>query len=367
MSNPMDQPKPNFKGRGSSLNLHNRFETIRVEADFQHLDEEDQLAALSRKITTQFFTDDSGSVVSENKSEDVDFKYSLNPYRGCVHGCSYCYARPTHEFLGLNAGIDFESQIFVKPKAPQLFRKWLSRPKWKSNLDTVMLSGVTDCYQPCERKFELTRRCLEVALEFRQPMRITTKNALIKRDLDLLSELAKQNLIQVTMSLASLDQSLIRVMEPRSSSPAARLNAIEKLAAIGVPVKTLVAPLIPGINENEIPAILEAVSGAGAQYAGYTVLRLPTSVEPVFFDWVERNFPDRIDKIKSRLMSLGGGKIYDATIGKRMKGQGIWAEQLGGLFATYCNKLQLKRGIPLLEKKLFRVPTDESGHQLELF
>ena len=360
-------PKVTVRGRGSGLRIANRFEQIHVESDWEQLEPDDQVAELSRKIKTDYFVDQSGSVVSENNSPDVDFNFSLNPYRGCVHGCSYCYARPTHEYLGFNAGIDFESKIIVKPNAPELFKKWLSRPKWKSSVEPVMLSGVTDCYQPCEKKFELTRQCLKIALDARQPMRITTKNALVRRDVDILAEMARFNLICVTISVSSLDQSLIKVMEPRSSSPAARLDAISVLAEAGVPVKVLAAPVIPAINDEEIPAILRSVSNAGATFAGYVMLRLPLAVEPVFLDWVGRCFPDRVEKIVGRLESLGGGKLYDSTYKTRMKGKGIWAEQIRGLFETICLTTGLKRSTPKLDCDSFRGCSSESGRQMDLF
>lgn len=361
------QPSEVARGRGSGLRIANRFEQIHVESDYEQLEPDDQMAELSRKIKTEYFVDQSGSVVSENNSPDVDFNFSLNAYRGCVHGCSYCYARPTHEYLGFNAGIDFESKIIVKPNAPELFQKWLSRPKWKSSVEPIMLSGVTDCYQPCEKKFELTRRCLEIALDARQPMRITTKNAMVRRDVDILAEMAKLNLVCVTISVSSLDQSLIKIMEPRSSAPAARLDAISALAEAGVPVKVLAAPIIPALNDEEIPAILRAASDAGASSAGYVMLRLPLAVEPVFLDWVGRYFPDRLEKIKGRLESLGDGKLYDSSFKTRMKGKGIWAEQIRSLFETICLTTELKRSTPKLDCESFRGCATQSGRQMDLF
>ena len=360
-------PQRHFRGRGSSLELKNRFERVHVELDLEQLEPQDQLDELDRKIETEYYFDDTSSVVSENQSPDVDFTFSLNPYRGCAHGCSYCYARPTHEYLGFNAGIDFESKIIVKKNCAALFRKWLNRPTWKTKIEPVMLSGVTDCYQPCERKFELTRECLKIALAMRQPIRITTKNSLISRDLDLLREMAKLNLIVVTISLASLNQSLVRIMEPRSSSPNSRLRVIQQLAEAGVPVKTLVAPIIPAINDQEIPAILEQVSNSGARSAGYVMLRLPLSVEPVFMRWLEKHFPDQVSKISGRIQSLRGGKMYDAEFGTRMKGKGIWAEQIKNLFSACCAKHSLSREIPRLNCELFRNVQNDGSSQQTLF
>ena len=362
-----NQLRPEARGRGSSMRIANRFEQVHFESDLEQLEPDDQMAELSKKVKTEYFVDQSGSIVSQNNSPDVDFRFSLNPYRGCVHGCSYCYARPTHEYLGFNAGIDFESKIIVKPNAPKLFKKWLGRPKWKAVVEPIMLSGVTDCYQPCEKKFELTRQCLEIALDARQPMRITTKNAMVRRDVDILAEMAKLNLICVTISVSSLDQSLIKIMEPRSSSPAARLDAISVLSQAGIPVKVLAAPIVPAVNDEEIPEILRAVFQAGATMAGYVMLRLPLAVEPVFLDWVERHFPDRLEKISGRLKSLGDGKLYDSEFKSRMKGKGIWAEQIRGLFETICLTTGLKRSLPKLNCDSFRGCAAESGRQMDLF
>jgi DNA repair photolyase len=363
-------PVRQFRGRGSSLEPANRFERVHVRLDLEQLEQEDQAAEIDRKIATEYFFDDSGTVVSENQSPDVDFNYSLNPYRGCAHGCSYCYARPTHEYLGFNAGIDFESKIVVKPKAPELFRKWLLRPKWKNQVEPVMLSGVTDCYQSCEKKFQLTRRCLEIALEMQQPIRITTKNGLIRRDLDILAAMAELNLIAVNISVSSLDQSLIRVMEPRSSSPQARLDTIHSLTDAGVPVKVLVAPIIPGINDEEIPVILETIAVAGARSAGYVMLRLPLAVEPVFLHWLDQYFPDRKEKIVGRIQSLRNGKMNDSGFDSRMKGQGIWADQIRKVFDVYCAKHGLTRRPVELAADSFRTVRKSGGdvfRQKELF
>ena len=260
---------PVIKGRGSSLEIGNRFERVWLESDLEQLDEQDQLETQFRKVETQFYLDKSESIVSQNESPDIDFNYSLNPYRGCSHGCSYCYARPSHEYLGFNAGIEFESKILVKPDAARLFRKWLLRPGW--HVEPIMLSGVTDCYQNCERQFKLTRQCLQVALDMRQPIRLITKNGLIRRDLDLLTQLAEQNLTQVTVSLTTLDQSLVRIMEPRTSSPQARLDTIKVLSEAGISVRVSLAPIIPGLNDQEIPDLLKAAKSAGADTVFFTV------------------------------------------------------------------------------------------------
>jgi DNA repair photolyase len=295
------------KGRGSQINPTNRFERLDVVADLDHFDsEEDQ--AEPRAVRTEYFFDDSKSIINENQSPDIPFRYSMNPYRGCSHGCSYCYARPTHEYLALSAGLDFETKIFVKMRAPELLRDWLARPEWEP--EEITISGVTDCYQPAERHFELTRRCLAVALEARQPLSLVTKNALVTRDLDLLVEMAARRIVSVAISVTTLDQSLTKVMEPRTSSPAARLRTIEKLATAGVPVHVLVAPVIPGLTDSEIPAILAAVKEAGAYSANYVLLRLPLTVEPVFLEWLQRTHPLQKSKIEAWIRSTRGGELY---------------------------------------------------------
>ena len=258
MSNP---PAP--FGRGSHLHPPNRFTLIQYEDDFEHLQHDPEAVSELKKPKTEYFTDRARSIVSENDSPDIPFRYSVNPYRGCLHGCAYCYARPYHEYLGLNAGLDFETKIFVKEDAPSLFRDFLARETWRP--EPIILSGVTDCYQPAERDFRLTRGCLEVAVEVRQPLGLITKNALILRDLDLLRDLAADNLVHVTLSITSLDAALARVLEPRTSTPTARLHAVTALAEAGVPVRVFVAPVIPGLTDSEMPAILAAAKAAGAR------------------------------------------------------------------------------------------------------
>ena len=345
-------------GRGSQINPTNRFRRVEIAADLEQLQAEDCEASCVR---TEYFFDDTKSIISENDSPDVGFRYSMNPYRGCAHGCSYCYARPTHEYFDLSAGLDFESKIFVKLRAPELFRDWLARSEWEP--EQIMISGVTDCYQPAERHFQLTRRCLEVALEARQPVSIVTKNALITRDLDLLHELAARQVISVAISVTTLDQSLTRVMEPRTSSPAARLRTIEQLSAAGVPVSVLIAPVIPGLTDSEIPAILEAAHQAGACSAGYVMLRLPLTVKPVFFEWLERTRPLQKSKIESWIRSTRGGELYQAGFGTRMKGSGEIADQICQTFEVFSRRYGLDRYRPKLDSTHFRRPTPTSGQR----
>ncbi len=327
------------KGRGSWVRPKGRFESTEYQADWEHLEVQDQLDDLNDRPPTEFLFDDTQSIISENKSPDIPFRYSLNPYRGCEHGCSYCYARPTHEYLGLSAGLDFETKVIVKRNAPMLFRKWLRKSGYEPS--TIAFSGVTDCYQPAERKFELTRGCLSVADEANQPVGIVTKNALVCRDLDILAPMAERNVVRVGVSVTTLDAELARAMEPRTSTPAARLRAIEKLVGIGVPVLAMVAPIIPGLNDHEIPAILEKVSAAGATSTAFVMLRLPWSVETVFEEWVARHLPEQKDKIFSRIKSVRGGRTNQNKFGQRMSGTGTIAEQISATFKTFARKYQL--------------------------
>lgn len=348
---------------GSLIDPPNRFDKAHRERDFDHLEwDQEYLAGLdSRPI--QYLADASKSIVSKNDSPDVPFTYSVNPYRGCAHGCSYCYARNTHEYLGFNAGLDFETKIIVKENAPELLRDFLAKPGWKP--EPITFSGVTDCYQPAERQFRLTRGCLEVALECRQPVGIITKNALVVRDVDLLREMASHRLVHVFFSITSLDPQLARVMEPRTSIPAARLRAIKTLADAGVPVGVMTAPIIPGLNDSEIPAILEAAKAAGAKAAGYVFLRLPLTVEPVFREWLHRTQPLKAERVEQRLKQSRRGKLSNSTWGERMRGEGEIAEQIGRLFQVFSQKFRFER-LPDLDVSQFRPPMPRSG-QLRLF
>lgn len=350
---------PMAKGRGSQINPPNRFTRIEFEEDLEYLenDEEAQEARLS--VRTEYFVDHAKSIISENDSPDIPFRYSLNAYRGCSNGCAYCFARPTHEYLDLSAGLDFETKIFVKEKAPELLRDWLARDRYEP--EPIMMSGVTDCYQPIEKKLGLTRRCLEVALEARQPVALVTKNALVTRDIDILKEMAALRVVSVSLSVTTLDQSLVKVMEPRTSSPQAKLRAIEQLASAGVPTHVLVAPVIPGLTDHEIPAILQAVREAGAQTAACILLRLPGAVQPVFLEWLDRTHPEKRSKVESRIRSTRGGKLYEAKFGSRMKGQGEIAEQIRGVFKLFARKYGLDGKAEPLDTSQFRRPVPSSG------
>lgn len=344
------------RGRGTADNPANRFESLVYERDPDMPDDE------SPSVKTQFFRDASKSALSKNDSPDIPFKYSLNPYRGCEHGCIYCYARPTHEYLGFSAGLDFETRIMVKEDAPELLRDELSSRKWEPQ--PIIVSGVTDPYQPIERKLQLTRRCLEVFQEFRNPVAIITKNRLVARDLDILADLARDNAAQVAVSVTTLDPDLARILEPRTSLPKQRLETIRALSDAGIPVVAMMAPVIPGLNDSEIPKVLEAVSNAGAKAASYVMLRLPHAVAPLFEQWLDRHRPDAKDKILNRVRSMRGGSLYKAEFGKRMRGEGVFADQIAQLFEVAARKHGLNKTSMDLSTDAFRRP---GGSQLTLF
>lgn len=349
---------------GSNINPPNRFESIHREPDLEHLEWDQEHLASSSNRKIEYIDDTSQSIISENSSPDIPFRYSLNPYRGCAHACSYCYARPGHEYLGFNAGLDFETKIIVKRDAPRLFREFLSKKSWKP--EPITFSGVTDCYQPAEREFRLTRQCLEVALECRQPVGIVTKNALLLRDIEILRRLAEDQLVHVYLSITSLDPQLARDMEPRTSIPAARLRAVGMLSEAGVPVGVLTAPIIPGLNDSEIPRLLEAARNAGAITAGYILLRLPLTVEPVFIEWLQRVRPNYMEKVLGRLRDARGGRLNRSAWGERMVGRGLIAEQIGNMFRVFRQKHGLDGPMPPYDCDRFQPPLPNSG-QLRLF
>ncbi|MEM8995671.1 MAG: PA0069 family radical SAM protein [Acidobacteriota bacterium] len=351
------------KGRGAVINPKGRFERLDVLTDGDYADPspddlEDPRAA---RPATAFSSDASKSVISRNQSPDIPFSVSLNPYRGCEHGCSYCYARASHEFLGFSAGLDFETKIVVKEDAPELMRREITGPKWRPQ--TLALSGVTDAYQPVERRLEVTRRCLEILAELRHPVSIITKNALVARDVDLLAGLAEHGAASVALSITTLDPDLSRRLEPRASSPRRRLDAVRTLADAGVPVGVMTAPIIPGLNDHEPAAILEAAADAGATFAGYTVLRLPGVVAELFDAWLHEHVPDRAPKVLNLLRTMRGGRLYDPRFGRRMTGQGPYYQQLKALFHIASRRHGLARGGPGLSTDAFRPP----GAQLGLF
>ena len=359
---PPSQKSP--KGRGATGNPANRFLPVVQEADFEQLEFDDEFLHEQERPKTRYFADTSKSIISENDSPDIPFRYSLNPYRGCLHGCSYCYARPTHEYMGLSAGLDFETKIFVKTDAAKLFRDWLARPSYECQ--PVMFSGVTDCYQPIERKLQITRQCLEVAVEAHQPVSLITKNSLITRDADLLGRLASQQLCKVAISINSLDQSLTKVLEPACTSPAGRLEAIRKLSDAGIPVHAMVAPVIPGLNDNEMSAVLEAAAKAGASSASYIMVRLPLAVETVFVDWLKHHRPSHAGKVESRLRSVRDGNLSQSDFHLRMRGTGAIADQISALFKLSRKRAGLVDTLPPSRTDLFKPPTTSSG-QMHLF
>jgi DNA repair photolyase len=334
-------------GRGATINPANRFEALHYELeDWCEPDSE------PGSVRTQFFKDASQSIISYNNSPDVGFDASLNPYRGCEHGCAYCYARPTHEYLGFSAGIDFESRIMVKPQAAALLAAELARPSWIPQ--HLALSGVTDAYQPIERKLRITRSCLRILAEFRNPVFVITKNHLVTRDADYLAELAGFKASAVTVSITTLDSRLAQILEPRASAPLHRLDAIAKLHAAGVPVGVNIAPIIPGLNDHEIPKIAEAAAAAGAEFACYTIVRLPLAVAPIFIAWLEHYLPDRKDKILGQIRLIRNGKLNTAEFGARMRGDGPLAQQIAQIFHVSCRRSKLKRAYHGLSTTAFR-------------
>ncbi len=341
-------PGPAHRGRGASANPTHRFTELEVELDPAELGEDDL------RVRTRYLDDTSRSVISTNSSPDVGFSASLNPYRGCEHGCSYCYARPSHEYYGLSAGLDFERVILVKRGAAQLLEAELRKKSWEPR--TLMLSGVTDPYQPVERKLGITRACLEVLARFRNPVGLITKNALVTRDVDVLQEMAAWGGARVTLSITSLDESLRAKLEPRTSTAANRLAAIEKLASAGVPVGVNVAPILPGLTDAEAPKIIKAAAEAGASHASYTLLRLPGQVAPLFEEWLEHHAPLRKERVLNRTREVHDGALNDARFGQRMRGVGLYAEQIGALFHRARERAGIPRRGPPLNASEFRVP-----------
>ncbi|MFM1942057.1 MAG: hypothetical protein RI897_1039 [Verrucomicrobiota bacterium] len=354
----MEEPRPNTQhARGVHHNPANRFENLHLTADPDWYDPEE------RPASTEFYRDATSSILSKNDSPDIPFNFSINPYRGCEHGCVYCYARPTHEYLGFSSGLDFETRILIKERAPELLRRELLSPRWQPQV--ITMSGVTDPYQPAERKLQITRRCIEVLLDFRNPLTIITKNALVCRDIDLLQEMARYQTATVLISITTLDPDLRRTMEPRTAGPASRLSTIQQLTAANIPVGILVSPIIPGLNDHEIPQILRAAAEHGARWAKYVPLRLPLSVEPIFVNWLSEHYPDRKEKVLNRLRELRGGKLYNSSFDQRMTGSGPLADQLHQFFDVNARRSGLQPRPPELSTSSFRRP-DPNG-QMDLF
>ena len=351
-----------LKGRGAAENPANRFERLHYETDPEFAEHEAADPGARRALPTLYFRDPSRRALSSNQSPDLPFDSGLNPYRGCEHGCVYCYARPTHEYLGFSAGLDFETRILVKQELPDLLRRELAAPRWRPQV--VALGTVTDPYQPIERRLGLTRRCLEVFAEFRNPVSVVTKSELVVRDSDILGELARFEAASVFVSITSLDLALHRALEPRAAAPARRLAAIEALAKAGVPVGVRVAPVIPGLNDHEIPAIVAAAARAGAVGASLVMLRLPHGLAPRFESWLDRHRPERKAKVLSLVRAMRGGRLNDPRFHSRWRGEGHYAEQTHALFELARRRAGLLDRGPELSTAAFRRPAEP---QLALF
>ena len=351
--------RPTIHGRGTADNPPNRFEPIDFQLDGDFLDAEERPAP-----QTVYLRDTARTIIATNDSPDIGFTHSVNIYRGCSHGCIYCYARPGHEYFGLSAGLDFETKIFIKEQAPRLLREELAARKWKPT--ALSLSGVQDCYQPIERKMTLTRQCLKVLAEFRNPVTIVTKSHLVTRDIDVLQELAGFDGVAVMVSVTTLQPDVARTMEPRAASPTRRLAAIEALAKAGVPVGVMVAPIVPGLTDHETPMILKSAADAGARFCGYVVLRLPYAVKDLFTRWLEDHYPDRKEKVLNRVRDLRNGKLYDSAWATRQRGEGEFAEQFEAIFKLAKRRYGLDKPFPSLSTEQFRRPVRE-GDQLSLF
>ena len=346
-------PPVSIKGRGAADNPQGRFETLARSR-------EPEAEGQSRPETVVTLQQ-ARSIIARNDSPDLPFTQSINPYQGCEHGCIYCYARPSHAYLGLSPGLDFETRLFAKENAAELLRKELSRPGYRCEL--ISLGANTDPYQPIERERRITRDILEVLREFRHPVGIVTKGSLIERDLDLLEPMAREGLVQVFVSIGSLDGEIARTLEPRAAAPYRRVETIRRLSARGVPCGTLVAPIIPFLNDKDMEAVLEAVSKAGARIAGYTLLRLPWEVKGLFKDWLERHYPLKAKHVMARIRDMRGGRDNDPRFGSRMKGEGQYAELLRKRFDIACKRLGLNTGgRNRLDTTKFRRPVPPQGN-----
>ncbi|MCZ8070869.1 MAG: PA0069 family radical SAM protein [Cytophagales bacterium] len=345
-----------LKGRGAQIKTENKF--LKAHYVAQHIEGLDE--PLLENLHTQIFQENARKILNRVDSPDLGFGFSMNPYQGCEHGCIYCYARNTHEYYGFSAGLDFESKIIVKRNAPQLLEKELLKPTW--NAVPIMLSGNTDCYQPQEKKFEITRKMLKVLANYRHPVSIISKNSLVLRDLDLLQDLAFDNLVHVYISITTLDEELRRAMEPRTASSIKRLKTVEALAKANVPVGIMNAPIIPGLNHHEIPEVLKAAADHGALNAGMTVVRLNGSIGKIFEDWLHKNFPDRFEKVWNQICSMHGGNVNDSNFGRRMSGEGNVADAIHQLFKASKKKYFAGKTMPVYDLTKFR-----KGGSLSLF
>lgn len=332
---PFSTPNELIKGRGAQSNPNNKFNMQAY--DIEHPEAIDDWE--KEKVQTQYFEENGKTILNRIDSPDIPLAYSLNPYQGCEHGCVYCYARNSHEYWGFSAGMDFESKIVVKKRAPELLRELFSSKKWRAT--PISLSGNTDCYQPIERKLGITRKLLEVCLEYKNPVGIITKNSLILRDLDLLQELAKYNLVSVFTSITSMDETLRRKLEPRTSKYEDRIKVIETLSKSNIHCGVMNAPIIPGLNDTHMYEVLRRASMAGAKSAGYTIVRLNGAIGPIFKDWLSLTFPDRAQKVWNLIADCHGGDVHDSRFGTRMRGEGNIAEMINQQFNLYCKQFHL--------------------------
>ncbi len=361
---------PPARGRAAGLNTPNHHEAIHHEVLAEWYDRIIEQKPDGRQVVTEVHRDRSRTVINRVDSPDVGFDWTVNPYRGCEHGCIYCYARPDHEKLGFSAGLDFETKIIAKLDAPALLAKELARPGWRG--EPIAMAGVTDVYQPVERKLEITRGCLRVMAACGQPVSITTKGGLITRDIDLLSRLVAHDAVRVAISITTLDSALAAALEPRAASPNRRLETIRELAEAGIPVSVMVAPVIPGLTEREMAMILEAAADAGARGAGYVMLRLPGPVKALFTDWLHRHRPEAAAGVLGRIRQVRSGRLNEAAFGRRMRGQGHRAGQVRAMFDLFRRRHGLDRGIGRLSSQGFSPPrasADTVTHegQLPLF
>ncbi len=355
---PFEENREYFKGRGAQVNTHNRFlKSKYITEHIEGLDEE-----MHENISTQLFEEHAKSIVSVSNSPDLHFNYSINPYQGCEHGCLYCYARNSHEYYGFSAGLDFERKIVVKRNAAELLEKFFYKPNYKPQ--TIMLSGNTDCYQPIERKLKITRSLLEVFLKYNHPVSIISKNNLILRDIDILTELAQLNLAHVTITINSLNETLRQKMEPRTVTARSRLMVINKLASSNIPVNLMIAPIVPGLNSDEIPSLIQAAANEGAAGASFTIVRLNGAIAEIFADWVHKAYPDRAEKVLHMIADCHGGTLNDSKWGSRMRGEGKIAESIQQLFRISVNRFLKGRSLPPLDFSLF---TPKGVKQLNLF
>ena len=347
-----------FKGRGAQVNIHNKF--LKSKYVLQHIEGLDE--PLMENTGTQIFEETPRKIVSESNSPDLSHMYSINPYQGCEHGCIYCYARNTHEYYGFSAGLDFERKIIVKRNAAELLEQYFNKKNYKPV--AILLSGNTDCYQPMERRLKITRSLLQIFLQYKNPVSIITKNNVILRDVDIIGELAKLNLVHVNVSITSLNEQLRQKLEPRTITATGRLAVIQKLSEIGVPVRVMAAPIIPGLNSNEVPDIIKAAADRGARAAGFTIVRLNGSIAEIFSDWIYKAFPDRAEKVLNLIKACHEGKLNDSEFGRRMSGEGAVAESIYQLYRMACNRFLSGREMTPFDYTLF-VP--KGGKQTSMF